>query len=272
LDSSIFFATSMARMGADFQPLLLPIFQPKVISIVVGYWNEGVANLGEVLKVCRDAGIAAPLYSDASTATTTTTEDGMTSTPAPPRILLTLPPLARLLNSYLSGLNELRRCLLPQTFCELRSHLSKFCEEVESIMSLNERAVLTPGMRGDAMKLREVAKKMREVFKTVFKPFCVECLEISFGCLKEETKEEEVEHEETAERGKEGIDENNEELEDDIKTNDDEGAIVTGTIEDKEANVAETAEEEEANTAETAEEEVPSDEKVQEEDTTTFDS
>ena len=36
LDVASFFASSMGRVGADFQPMLAPIFEPRLTEMVVG--------------------------------------------------------------------------------------------------------------------------------------------------------------------------------------------------------------------------------------------
>jgi len=129
LDASSFFASSMGRVGADFQSLLAPIFEPLLTKIIVGYWSDGLNGMIETLKACRDAGIAGPLFGTETSSSKDST-DGInvddvdvqsSRTPHPPRSLLALPPLARFLNAYLTGLNELRRCLLPGAFPSIRT-------------------------------------------------------------------------------------------------------------------------------------------------------
>jgi hypothetical protein len=84
-------------------------------------------------------------------------------------------------NAFLNGLNELRRCLLPGIFPKLRESLVAALTEVDTILQANERAVLTPGLRGDATELRELAKEMKEVMKTIVTPYLKGALESSLG-------------------------------------------------------------------------------------------
>lgn len=63
LESATFFATSMGRLGADFSPMLQSIFQRRLVAIVTSHWVDGLQVLENTLKVCRDSGIASPLYS-----------------------------------------------------------------------------------------------------------------------------------------------------------------------------------------------------------------
>jgi len=194
LDASVFFTGSMGRLGADFTAQLPPLFEQKMLAIVLRSWNDGTDQLAETLKICRDAGVASPLFSSTivTSGTSTTSEhsgvegeDNDFSSDvmmAPPRQLMALPPLGRLVNACLMGLNELRRCLLPGIFSQLRVAVEKdFLLKTKNILHAHERAVMTPGLRGDATKLREIAKEMKNVTKTIVFPYIRGCVELSLG-------------------------------------------------------------------------------------------
>mmetsp|Transcript_27635 Transcript_27635/g.41607 ORF Transcript_27635/g.41607 Transcript_27635/m.41607 type:complete len:647 (-) Transcript_27635:1398-3338(-) len=189
LDASSFFASSMGRVGADFQSLLAPIFEPLLTKMIVGYWSDGLNGMSETLKACRDAGIAGPLFGT-ETSSSKESSDGInvddvdvqsSRTPHPPRSLLALPPLARFLNAYLTGLNELRRCLLPGAFPSIRLAHSKLIADAKMALQANERAALTPGLRGEATKLREAAAKMKAEFDKCVEPYMQISLEVALG-------------------------------------------------------------------------------------------
>ncbi|KAL7501308.1 hypothetical protein ACHAWT_011113 [Skeletonema menzelii] len=189
LDASSFFASSMGRVGADFQSLLAPIFEPLLTKMIVGYWSDGLNGMGETLKACRDAGIAGPLFGT-ETSSSKDRSDGInvddvdvqsSRTPHPPRSLLALPPLARFLNAYLTGLNELRRCLLPGAFPSIRLAHNKLIADAKMALQANERAALTPGLRGEATKLREAAAKMKAEFDKCVEPYMKNTLEVALG-------------------------------------------------------------------------------------------
>lgn len=193
LDAVSFFASSMGRIGSDFQPLLVFIFEPRLIEMVTRHWNDGLNGMIETLKTCRDVGIAGPLFG-AETSTNSGDNQGDYSdrdveiiqsfrTPAPPRKLLVMPALARFLNSYLCGLNELRRCLLPGTFPTIRLAQSKLIINAKMALQANERSVLTPGIRGEALRLREIASKMKIEFDGFLEPYMAGCLEVAFGSV-----------------------------------------------------------------------------------------
>lgn len=194
LDASLFFASSMGRLGADFTPQLAPIVQEPLHRLVVRFWNDGAHQLAETLKLCREAGVASPLVSSASststdaggdedtltTAADETSADGTEPQP-PPRVLLTVPPLARWVNAILTGLNELRRCLLPTIFTRLRQSLTAVIDATRQELIAQERAVMAPGFRGQAKALREIATRYRTLFDTLVEPYVRGSLEAALG-------------------------------------------------------------------------------------------
>lgn len=189
LDAASFFASSMGRVGADFQSLLGPIFEHRLSEMITDHWKDGLNSLNETLKACRDGGIAGPLYGTETSVgkdehdSADSGEIQSSRTPAPPRKLLAIPPLARFVNAYLNGLNELRRCLLPGAFPAIRMAHKKLIEDVKMALQTNERVVLTPGLRGEATQLREAASRMKKEFDGCVEPYISSCLEVAFGSL-----------------------------------------------------------------------------------------
>jgi len=183
LDSCVFFSTSMGRLGADFTSSLTPLFESKIHSLVVVSWTDGVHQFAEALKICRDALVAAPLVSSTvgDSVPFETVPEGSTNTNEPPRQLMALPPLGRLVNAFLSGLNELRRCLLPGIFPKLRNSMQAALVDIDAILQANERAVLTPGLRGDASELRDIAREMKTTMKAIVVPYLEGALENALG-------------------------------------------------------------------------------------------
>lgn len=192
LDSSVFFATSMGRIGADFTAILARMFETRMHSIIVmQYWKPGTDSLKEILKVCRDAGVAHPLASS-QTATMENDEDKDKTTldmkqldapQPPPRKLLAFPPLARFVNAILAGLNELRRCLLPGIFTRLRQSLDQCIVDIVAELNVNERAVMKPGIigSGEFSALRKIATELKSKFKDIVDPYVRGSLEAALG-------------------------------------------------------------------------------------------
>ena len=217
LEASIFFATSMGRLGGDFTSLLPEIFEPRMVALVIAPWKDGVTALQDTLKVCRDAGVATPL-----TSTSTPQQSMAVSLDQPPRLLLTVPPLARLVNAFLEGLNDWRRCLLPGVFGKLRTALDQTLADLKTVLDTNHRAVMAPGLRGEAAQLREAATTMRELYTSLVEPYLRGALEVALGDLdtaKEYLQQtvvvEEEEEEETEEEEEEQEEDEDEENDDD---------------------------------------------------------
>jgi hypothetical protein len=184
LEASVFFASSMGRLGADFTAQLPALFEPKMRDLVVAFWKEGAQQLAETLKACREAGVAAPLASHS--APSEANVGGSSLTPLdepqpPPRQLMALPPLARFVNAVLTGLNELRRCLMPGIFSALRTSIEEVITSIQSDLVANERAVLVPGLRGEANDLRELATRFKAVFADIVEPYVRGSLEAALG-------------------------------------------------------------------------------------------
>eukprot|EP00587_Corethron_hystrix_P008550 CAMPEP_0113319364 /NCGR_PEP_ID=MMETSP0010_2-20120614/13583_1 /TAXON_ID=216773 ORGANISM="Corethron hystrix, Strain 308" /NCGR_SAMPLE_ID=MMETSP0010_2 /ASSEMBLY_ACC=CAM_ASM_000155 /LENGTH=309 /DNA_ID=CAMNT_0000176893 /DNA_START=140 /DNA_END=1069 /DNA_ORIENTATION=- /assembly_acc=CAM_ASM_000155 len=190
LDASIFFATSLGSrgsIGADFSPLLVPIFEDALVRIVTAPWIAGVAGLESTLQNARSSttkGLVVPLPPDSSRESSEGTADADGSV-RPPREMLAYPPLARVTNAILTGLNELRRCALPGTFCSLRSELKSTVTQTETVLKDHLRAVLRPGLRGDVKSMREIATELEEKFKQLFVPFWMEAVDLAMGLEKE---------------------------------------------------------------------------------------
>ena len=185
LDSVVFFALSMKRVGADFSSLLPPIFESHLVRILSTQWNEGLHQLEETLKVCRDAGKASPLQ-DLTVDTITSGSDYHPMDP--PKKILSYPPLARFVNAYLSSLNDLRRFLLVGCIVPLRTFLhSEYLVKVDHVLKQNERLVMTPGFlqgKGDAAKnLRSCASGILEMFDACIRGYMVDALEMAFGVV-----------------------------------------------------------------------------------------
>lgn len=199
LEASVFFATSLGRLGADFTPQLSnAIFEPVLVQIVTRHWKDGLAQLRETLTVCRDAGVAGPLTAADPEEEQQDNEQQQQQEQQPPqegenlppldqpqpapKKLLALPPLARLVNAVLLGLNELRRCLLPTVFSRLRRCLEdEILTGARQLLLTNERTVLVPGLRGEAAHLRSAAAALRDAFQHLAEPYLRGSLEAALG-------------------------------------------------------------------------------------------
>ena len=182
LDACVFFASSLVRVGGNFQALLPPMFEIKIIEIVTGHWNRGLETLSSTLEVSREKGKVTALRNDSiGEYSNQLEEENDENILMAPRILLSYPPLGRLTNAYFSGLNELRRCLLPGVETLLKSSLDTFLTDIEKILQEFQRKVLTPGQKGEAEGLREIAALYRNEFDGVIKPLFKQGVDFALG-------------------------------------------------------------------------------------------
>jgi len=182
LDACVFFASSLVRVGGNFQALLPPMFEIKIIEIVTGHWNRGLETLSSTLELSREKGKVTALRNDSiGEFSNQLEEENDENILMAPRILLSYPPLGRLTNAYFSGLNELRRCLLPGVETLLKSSLYTFLTDIEKILQEFQRKVLTPGQKGEAEGLREIAALYRNEFDAVIKPLFKQGVDFALG-------------------------------------------------------------------------------------------
>jgi len=125
LEQVMFLGASLGRLGADFRPLVVPILEDAVTSLVVSRWAAAESDLSLALSSGEDA--ALPLYlpsahqgdglgdqaEQASLEANAIRNDGSKETsdpPEPPHSTLAFPALAHAVNLYLESFNHLRLC------------------------------------------------------------------------------------------------------------------------------------------------------------------
>ena len=72
---------------------------------------------------------------------------------------------------------------MPGAFPAIRSAQAKLLADVKLALQQNERAALTPGLRGEASKLREIASKMKTEFDNCLGPYMTSCLNVALGSV-----------------------------------------------------------------------------------------
>jgi hypothetical protein len=65
----------------------------------------------------------------------------------------------------------------------MRSAHNKLVTDAKMALQANERAALTPGLRGEATKLREAAAKMKAEFDRCVEPYMKNSLEVALGSV-----------------------------------------------------------------------------------------
>jgi len=123
---------SISRVGVDISGFLPPIFETHVTRMFSGFLQTGTKYFSESIKT--DAIISA---AKARNPLLIERKESM----APNRILLEVPPLAVLTNSYLHALNELRQCGLITIRSRLAgilyNELEKVVENIASQKSIS---------------------------------------------------------------------------------------------------------------------------------------
>mmetsp|Transcript_41413 Transcript_41413/g.83598 ORF Transcript_41413/g.83598 Transcript_41413/m.83598 type:complete len:533 (+) Transcript_41413:1-1599(+) len=124
LDQSMFFGASLGRLGADFRPLVVPLFETALTHLVASRWNVAETDFERALSLKRGAEVL-PLYlpvsrqrgedvpssvDKASPADMDKASVDPLEPPEPPLSTLAFPALAHAVNMYLDSFNHLRQC------------------------------------------------------------------------------------------------------------------------------------------------------------------
>lgn len=140
LEQSLFFGSSLGRVGVDFRAVLVVYFENHVVDLMTEHWRGACRDFQEnllahslknggsssfvpassrtpiVIASYRSGGSASPFTASLGSQSSVGEVDY-----APPRCLMSFPLLAEFTNAMLTSLNELRLC----TIASLRHQLSK---------------------------------------------------------------------------------------------------------------------------------------------------
>jgi hypothetical protein len=123
LDQTMFFGASLGRLGADFRPLVVPLFEDAITNLVVSRWNVAEIDFGRALKskgsldvlplhlpVSRHRSEDAPSSATSSVHSQAKDDDAgnasvdLQEPPEPPLSTLAFPALAHAVNMYVLSL------------------------------------------------------------------------------------------------------------------------------------------------------------------------
>jgi len=186
LEQCMGLAGTLERYGADFQTPTAAYFEKHVSALMVDRWSDTVSDFEETLNlnVAEDA-IGAPIVIPSATRDNLDENFVFTieSVSVPPKLFMSFPILAEIVNSYLEGFNELRRCAiaslqvqlaegLMHSFVTIVEVISRFCQENE--LRIEEESSHTVAKKGAKMSLEKQVFLMCKVLSKVMFPYLVQ--------------------------------------------------------------------------------------------------
>jgi hypothetical protein len=169
LSQSMYFGLSFSRIGADFRPLIVPVFVRMTVNVYQRALRSAKHCFHESMK-------------QLSLASLTRTTSSLAPPPSlgpsltPPTCLLDHPPLAGLTNGILGGLNEVRQCAPVAVGRELARETRRLLDStVHDIAELHRRG-------GGPLTSEEEMSFQQLVRVTVhhFLPFIAKCFSSLF--------------------------------------------------------------------------------------------
>lgn len=206
-EASNFFASCMASLQCNFAPLLIPVLLDRRLMDLLGRIKWTLQGLKETLQLAREHNMPNLIHN--SLFTTNNNDDTITNNEeGPPKKLLQWPPLARWLNTYLTGLNELRRCLIPTIFPSIRQ-LHR--QRKDQVLLLLQQHVTACKRQSPYSKLSTLSVDMVKEYQSVVMPYMDFALEHALGTIlppppKQETLPE-TEKEESETKPDDNVDE-----------------------------------------------------------------
>eukprot|EP00188_Purpureofilum_apyrenoidigerum_P002944 Plantae.Rhodophyta-Purpureofilum_apyrenoidigerum.ctg2989.p1 GENE.Plantae.Rhodophyta-Purpureofilum_apyrenoidigerum.ctg2989~~Plantae.Rhodophyta-Purpureofilum_apyrenoidigerum.ctg2989.p1 ORF type:complete len:526 (+),score=84.24 Plantae.Rhodophyta-Purpureofilum_apyrenoidigerum.ctg2989:243-1820(+) len=170
LQQTMYCGQSLGRVGADFRPLLVPVFESAVVKL---YQNGLRVTLLRFKAMIAEYDWVSKPATTVDSMPLASKREEMIDACAPPRDALLFPPLAVFLSGMLAAHNELRFCC-PTT---LASALSSCLEAV--LISSVEALCEFGGPNGELLRDDEVENftEVSRVFYNSAAPYSVRCLE-----------------------------------------------------------------------------------------------
>ena len=253
-EAAIFFASCMAKsLQCNFAPLLPSSLDPHLIRILREKWST--QKLQETLQLSREHSLPNLLTNTLFSPTTLPEEEKVKEEDEglhPPKSLLLWPPLARWINSYLNGLNDLKRCLVPSAFQKIRSLHHQRKEEISKLLSSH---LLQCKQACVSSTLANNSEQMIQIYNSVVVPYMDNALEYALGTIlpppppKEQNEQAgKNDHDEVPDLKDEETDQIEETVKDEIKTDEVEKELKVDEAQDPQAD---SGQEETINTAQT---------------------
>lgn len=209
LTRSMYFGTSLAKVGADFRPLLTPIFVKRLCSIMRDYYwipafkaakkDLESGNWGESLPLATASTIVAnssinsnsnnnsKAQQDGELDVLTKASKKIVDQFKPPIELLEFPVLAELTNTLLRSFNELRQCAIFSAVPELIDELDLLFKD-NILKGIGEYKIRNIGAVEPKMSAQLQSTKEQQQYITLCKrvaedlcPYISKCFDAIFG-------------------------------------------------------------------------------------------
>jgi Dor1-like family len=208
LEQALFFASRLGQVGCDFSGLLMPLFCKIITDRLSDEWESATGHFKIMInnerfvleseEYSREQVI--PLYlrqdlneadDQASASPMPVRRSGNEDVPAPSS-LLAFPPLAYLLNSFLSGFNLLRECPVLRLRDEILEKLSSVLEECCMYLIQHSESIASRGAKylsdKSKGKISDSGMKLNEMYAmkvmNEFIPHVLACFEHVFPSQK----------------------------------------------------------------------------------------
>jgi len=172
LGQAMYFGLSFSRVGFDFRPMLIPVFE----RIIMRQMNQQL-NVDSNLKILADSFSAVNLNKISGlkhTSPAAATQDDVSQ---PPLLLLDYPPLALACNHILATLNTLRLCApvscVQQVTTIFQQYLVKLSQQILTYHNNNKAA--WSGVQEEGFK------KLCSVYKSILLPYLQNCISVVFS-------------------------------------------------------------------------------------------
>eukprot|EP00088_Acartia_fossae_P002220 TRINITY_DN10883_c0_g1_i1.p1 TRINITY_DN10883_c0_g1~~TRINITY_DN10883_c0_g1_i1.p1 ORF type:complete len:655 (+),score=138.28 TRINITY_DN10883_c0_g1_i1:26-1990(+) len=170
LGQAMYFGLSFSRVGFDFRPILVPVFE----RIIMKQLNKQL-NIEVNAKGLSDSFLAVNLTKIASLKHSFSINQDDVS--QPPMLLLDYPPLALVCNQILSALNNLRLCApvscVQQVTKTVQQFLSNLTDQTVKYYNTNHTTWNDTQMEG--------FKKFCSVYKSILLPYLQLCISAVFS-------------------------------------------------------------------------------------------
>ena len=187
LEHVMFFGASLGRLGADFRPLVVPVFEEAIAALVLGRWASAEADFAAALRANHElesfgvlplyipvSTIAAAAAADGSVGAAGTPRDG-SEPPEPPQSILAFPALAHSVNQFLDSFNHLRQCASRSLRPVLEASFEGSLQRFACLLAKH-----TEDVAGNPDAAEEASLLWREAGEVAL-PHCCDSLAFLFG-------------------------------------------------------------------------------------------